>query len=100
MARKHVRALSCRSAVSAESHSDGQNAGYFLRTLWAVLLALGYSEPPLFIRTLRLLHGNSWSTTDHIHHIRQGVEASTPRWTFDANMREAAREALAILRHE
>jgi hypothetical protein len=52
MARKHVRALSCRSAVSAESHSDGQNAGYFLRTLRAVLLALGYSEPPLFIRTL------------------------------------------------
>jgi hypothetical protein len=76
-----------------------------------VLLALGSSEPPLFIRILRLLHGNSYlwhvrvviyerSTTDRIRRIRQVVEAPEPRWTFEAGMGEAAREALAILRHE
>jgi hypothetical protein len=39
-------------------------------------------------------------TTDHIRHIRQVVEAPAPRWTFEAGMREAAREALAVLWHE
>jgi hypothetical protein len=39
-------------------------------------------------------------TTDRIHRIRQVVEAPAPRWTFEADMREAAREALAVLRHE
>jgi hypothetical protein len=28
------------------------------------------------------------------------VEAATPRWTFEGGMREAAREALILLRHE
>jgi hypothetical protein len=28
-----------------ESHNDGQNMGYFLRTLRTMLLALGSSEP-------------------------------------------------------
>jgi hypothetical protein len=94
-----------------ESHSDGQDACYFRRTLWTVLLALGSSEPLLFIGTPRLLRGNSYlwrvcvviyerPTTDRIHRIRQVVEAPVPRWTFEAGMREAAREALAILRHE
>jgi hypothetical protein len=55
MARKHVYAPSHRNAVSTESHSDGQDAGYFPRTLRTVLLALGSSEPLLFIGTLRLL---------------------------------------------
>jgi hypothetical protein len=49
-----------------ESHSDGQNAGYFPRTLWTVLLALGYSEPPLFVGVLRLLHGNSYLWRVHL----------------------------------
>jgi hypothetical protein len=57
MARKHVRAPPCRNAASIESHSDGQNVGYFSRTLQTVLLALGSSEPPLYIGTLRLLRG-------------------------------------------
>jgi hypothetical protein len=94
-----------------ESHGDGQNAGYFPRTLWTVLLALGYSEPPLFVGVPRLLHGNLYlwcvrviiyerPTTDHIHRIRHVVKATTPRWTFEGGMREAAREALALLRHE
>jgi hypothetical protein len=107
-ARKHVRAPPRRDAVPTESHSDGQEAGYFLRT---VLLALGSSEPPLFIGIPRLLRGNSYlwhmrvviherSTTDRIRRIRQVVEAPAPRWTFKAGMREAAREALAVLRHE
>jgi hypothetical protein len=111
MARKHVRAPPRRDVVSTESHSDGQDAGYFSRTLQTVLLALGSSEPPLFIGTLRLLRGNSYlwrvrvviyerPTTDHIRCIRQVVEAPAPRWTFEAGMREAAREELAVLRHE
>jgi hypothetical protein len=53
--RKHVCALPCRNIVTMESHNDGQNVGYFSRTLQTVLLALGSSKPPLFIRTLRLL---------------------------------------------
>jgi hypothetical protein len=110
-ARKHVRAPPHRDAVPTESHSDGQEVGYFLRTLRTVLLALGSSEPPLFIGILRLLRGNSYlwhvrvviyerSTTDRIRRIRQVVEAPAPRWMFEVGMREAAREALAVLRHE
>jgi hypothetical protein len=38
--------------------------------------------------------------TDRIHRIRQVVEAPAPRWTFDACMREAAQEVLAVLQHE
>jgi hypothetical protein len=77
MARKHVHVPPCRDVVPTESHSDGQEAGYFLRTLRTVLLALGSSEPPLFIGISRLLRGNSYlwhmgvviyerSTTDRI----------------------------------
>jgi hypothetical protein len=110
-ARNLVCAPPRRNVVPMESHNDGQNGRYFLRTLQTVLLALGYSEPPLFIGVLRLLHGNSYlwrvwviiyerPTTDHICRIRHVVEATTPRWTFDGGMREAAREALALLRHE
>jgi hypothetical protein len=97
--------------VPMESHSDGQNAGYFLRTLRIMLLALGYSEPPLFIGVLRLLCRNSYlwhvrviiyerPTTDRIRRIHRIVEATTPRWTFEGGMREAAQEALALLQHE
>jgi hypothetical protein len=56
-ARKHVHALPSRNLVPTTSHSDGQNAGYLPRTLRTLLLALGYSEPPLIIGTPRLLHG-------------------------------------------
>jgi hypothetical protein len=38
--------------------------------------------------------------TDRICRIRQVVEAPAPRWMFDAGMREAAHEAMAVLRHE
>jgi hypothetical protein len=38
--------------------------------------------------------------TDSIRCIRQVVEAAAPRWTFEAGMREAAQEALAVLWHE
>jgi hypothetical protein len=107
IARKHVRVPPHRNVVPTESHSDSQNAGYFPRTLWTLLLALGYSEPPLFIGVPRLLHGNSYlwhvwviiyerPMTDHIHRIRHVVEATTPRWTFKEGMREATREAFAL----
>jgi hypothetical protein len=108
IARKHIHAPPHRNVVPMESHDDDQNVGYFLRTLRTVLLALGYSEPPLFIGVPRLLHGNSYlwcvhviiyerPTTDHIHRIRHVVEDTTLRWTFEGGMREAAREALALL---
>jgi hypothetical protein len=111
IARKHVCVPPHRNVVPTESHSDGQNAGYFLRTLRIVLLALGYSEPPLFVGVPRLLRGNSYlwrvwviiyerPMTDHIRRIRHVVEATTPRWMFEGGLREVAREALALLRHE
>jgi hypothetical protein len=88
--RKHVRAPPCRNVVPTLSHSVGQNVGYFPKTLRTVLLALGSSEPPLFIGTLRLLHGNSYlwrghvviyerPITNHIRCIRQVVEAPALR---------------------
>jgi hypothetical protein len=91
--RRHIRAPPHRNVVPVESHNDGQNVGCFPRTLRIRLLALRYSEPPLFISVPRLLHGNSylwrvhviiyeWLMTDHIRHIRHVVEATTPRWTF------------------
>jgi hypothetical protein len=74
-------------------------------------MALGYSEPPLFVGVPRLLRWNSYlwcvrviiyerPTTDRIRCIHCVVEATTPRWTFKGGMRETAREALALLRHE
>jgi hypothetical protein len=110
-ARKLVRTLPRRDAVPPESHSDGQDAVYFSRTLRTVLLALGSSEPLLFIGTPRLPRGNSYlwrvcmviyerPMTDCIHRIHQVVEAPAPRWTFEADMREAAREALVVLHLE
>jgi hypothetical protein len=106
--RKHVRAPPRRNVVPTESHSDGQNARYFPMTLRTVLLALGYSEPSLFVSVTRLLHGNSYPwhvhviiykrpTIDHIRRIHHMVEATTLRWTFEGGMREATREALALL---
>jgi hypothetical protein len=59
-ARKHILVPPRRNIVPTESHSDGQNVGYFLRTLRTMLLALGYSEPPLFVSVSRLLNGNSY----------------------------------------
>jgi hypothetical protein len=110
-ARKHVHVPPHRNVVPTESHSDGPNARYFPGTLRIVLLALGYSEPSLFIGFLRLLCGNSYlwrvrviiyemPTTDHIRRIHHVVEATTPRWTFAGGMVEAAREALVLLQHE
>jgi hypothetical protein len=58
--RKHVRAPPRRNVVPTESHSDGQNDEYFPMTLRTVLLALGYSEPLLFIGFPRLLYGDSY----------------------------------------
>jgi hypothetical protein len=99
--RKHIRVPPRRNVVPTESHSDGQNAEYFPRTLRTVLLALGYSEPLLFVSVLRLLHGNSYlwhvqvilferPMTSHIHRIYHMVEATTLRWTFEGGMGEAA----------
>jgi hypothetical protein len=101
-AGKHIRMPPHRNVVPTESHGDGQNDGYFPRTLRTVLLALGYSEPSLFISVPKLHRRNSYlwsvrviiyerSTTDHICRIHHMVEATTPRWTFEGGMREVAR---------
>jgi hypothetical protein len=110
-ARKHIHAPPHRNVMPMESHSDGQHPGYFLRTIRTFLLALGYSEPPLFIGVPRLLHRNSFlwcvrviiyerPTTDHICRIRHVIEATTLRWSFEGGMREDAQEALALLQLE
>jgi hypothetical protein len=86
-ARKHVHTPPRGNVISTESHNDGQRAGYFLMTLRTVLLALWYSEPPLFVGVLRLLHGYSYlwrvhviiyerPMTDHIRRIHHVVEAT------------------------
>jgi hypothetical protein len=109
--RKHVCAQSHRNAMPTESHSDGQSAGYFLRTLRTLLLALGYSEPPLFVGIPRLLCENSYlwrvcviiyerPTTDQIRRICHMVKVSTQRWTFEGGMRETTQEALVLLQYE
>jgi hypothetical protein len=54
MARKHVRAPPHWNVVPTECNNDGQNAGYFSRTLQTVLLEQGSNEPLLFIGTLKL----------------------------------------------
>jgi hypothetical protein len=88
--------------MPTESHSVGQNAGHFLRTLRPMLLALGYCEPSLFIGVSSLLHEKSYlwhvrviiyerPTIDRIRRIRHVVEATTMRWTFKGGMREVAR---------
>jgi hypothetical protein len=108
IARKHVRVQPRWNVAPTESHSDGQNAAYFLRTLRTVLLALGYCEPLLFVGVPRLHRGNSYlwhvrviiykrPTTDHSRRICHVVEATTPRWTLEGGMREAAREVLVLL---
>jgi hypothetical protein len=100
-ARKHIHTPPCQNIVPTESHSDGQLAGYFSRTLRTLLRSLGYGEPSHFIGTPRLLRGNTYlwhvqvviyekSTTDHVHRIHQVIEASTLRWTFEGGMRDAA----------
>jgi hypothetical protein len=97
-ARKHVRVPPRRNVVPTESHSDGQIASYFLRTLRTVLLALGSSEPPLSLGTPGLLRGNSYlwrvrvviyemPMTNRIHRICQVVEVPALRWTFKASVR-------------
>jgi hypothetical protein len=110
-ARKHVHAPPRRNTVPTESHSDGRDASYFPRTLRIVLLALASSEPLLFIGTLRLLRGNLYlwhvrvvifekPTTGRIRRIRcihQVVVTLAPRWMFEADMREATYDALAVL---
>jgi hypothetical protein len=55
MAHKHVSVPPHQNVVPMESRSNGQFTGYFLRTLWTLLQLLGYGEPPLFVRILRLL---------------------------------------------
>jgi hypothetical protein len=89
--RNHIHAPPRQNAVPMKSHSDGQLAGYFLRTLRTLLSSLGYGEPPLYIGTPWLLRGNTYlwhvhvviyerSMTNHIYHILQVIKASAPRW--------------------
>jgi hypothetical protein len=38
--------------------------------------------------------------TNYVHHFRQVIEATAPRWTFEGGTCDIAREALAVLHHE
>jgi hypothetical protein len=76
--RNHVCTPARRNVVPTESHSDGQRAGYFLRTLQTLLLALGYSEPPLFVGTPRLLHAIPGSMKQNSEQITQSFFLACP----------------------
>lgn len=84
------------------SYSDGRHAGYFPRTLSYLLSSLEYHEAPLYIGTPTLLRGSVYvwrvqvvqyetTTTDRIRRVRRTYEASTPRFTFEAGIQDAAR---------
>jgi hypothetical protein len=109
--RKHINTPPRQNAMPTESHNDCQLAGYFPRTLWTLLRSLGYGEPPLFIKTPRLLRRNTYlwhmrvviyekSMTDRVHRIHQVIEVVAPRWIFEGGFLDAAREGLAVLCHE
>jgi hypothetical protein len=38
--------------------------------------------------------------TDRVRRTRRVIEATAPRWTFEGGIRDAARQALVVLRHE
>jgi hypothetical protein len=57
---KHVHVPPRQNAMPMESHSDGQRVGYFSSTLWTRLSSLDFGEPPLFVRTPKLLQGNTY----------------------------------------
>jgi hypothetical protein len=76
MVRKHVCVPPCRNVVPMESHIDGQNVGYFLRSLRTVLLALGSSESPLFIRTHTFGVYMWWS----MRGLRLIISAASTKW--------------------
>jgi hypothetical protein len=46
--------------MPTESHSNGQRASYFPRTLRTLLLSLGNGQPLLIVRNPRLLQGNTY----------------------------------------
>jgi hypothetical protein len=86
--RKHIHTPPRRNIVPTESHSDSQNAEYFPRTLWTVLLALGYSELPLFIGVPRLLRGNSYLWRVRVMHEEQSSQKITELEALCKRLRE------------
>jgi hypothetical protein len=102
--RKHVRMSPHWNCVPTELYNDGHLAGYFLRTLRKLLRSRGYGELPFFIGTPSLLQGTTYfwnirvvmyekSTTDRIRCTHQVIEATAPRMSFKAGLRDAARQA-------
>ena len=94
-----------------EAHSSGLHAGYFPKTLWYLLQGLGYHDAPLYIGTRTPLRGRGYmwrvhvilyekATDDGMRRTRRIHYATAPRATFDAGIRDAARQALAVLRFE
>ena len=94
--------------VEMMSHGDGH---YFPDTLWRVQQGLGYHHRPEYvgIRTPVADGSYRWSvsvrmferiTTDGLRRVRRIHQATAPRSTFEEGMKDAARQALAVLRHE
>jgi hypothetical protein len=110
-AHNNVRAPPHWNHVPTESHSDGQLARYFPKTMWKLLRSVGYGELLIFVRTPRLLQGttylwNVWVvmyeklTTDRICCIHQVIKSAASRMSFEAGIRDAACQALATFHHE
>jgi hypothetical protein len=82
-ARKHIHAPPQRNVMPTESHSDGQRAGYFPRTLRTLFLAQGYSEPPLLSLSRGCFTGTHtfacvWSSTRGLRPI---IFAASTTWS-------------------
>jgi hypothetical protein len=108
---KHVRMPPPRRERLQESYSDGRHVGYFPRTLGELLRSLGYHAALLYVGMSTLLRGSTFvwnvhvvlyerATTDRIRRTSQIHEATAPRATFEAGIRDAARQALTVLHHK
>jgi hypothetical protein len=94
----------------SESHDDGWTTGYFLRELRSLLRMLDYHTEPLYIGKKTPLHskGYKWEVHVVIYEKLRGTgerrvclvyQPSAPRATFTARIRDAARQAVIVLRH-
>jgi hypothetical protein len=94
-----------------ETHCDGKNAGYFLRTLKWMPAVLGYHDAPLYFGKQTPLGSRGCMQKVHvvlyekpmtdgicrIHHIHHASDATS---MFNASIQDSAHEALMSLCNE
>jgi hypothetical protein len=93
-----------------ESHDDGRTTGYFLRELRSLLRTLDYHAESLYVGKKTPLRSKGYKWEVHVVlyekprgtgecHVRRVHHASALRATFEVGIRDAAHQALMILRH-